>query len=116
MAVRTEGVIEVDVASQVKVAVQRLTEGADHVVIEERGEAVAVVVPVESYRRFKRQEEAVRQRLHDVSVQISQAFADVPDDELERELEKARVEYRAAEKQAERDAAAGRFVPFSTPM
>lgn len=85
---------------------QRLTEGADHVVIEERGEAVAVVVPVESYRRFKRQEEAVRQRLHDLSVQISQAFADVPDDELERELEKARVEYRA-EKQAERDTAAG---------
>lgn len=107
MAVRTERSTEIDVESRLTSAVDRITRGADHLDVMDGDTPVAVVVPVESYRRFKRMDEANRKELHDLSVQISRAFADVPDDELERELEQARVQYRA-EKKAERDAAAGR--------
>lgn len=105
MAVRTERSSEIDVESQLTSAVDRIARGADHLDVMDGDTPVAVVVPVEIYQRFRRMDEANRQALHEAFTKISQAFADVPDDELERELEKARVEYRA-EKRTERDALA----------
>ncbi len=107
MAVRTERSTEIDIESPLASAVDQIARGADHLDVMDGDRPVAVVVPVEIYQRFKRMDEANRTALHEAFTKISQAFADVPDDELERELEKARVEYRE-ERHAERDAAARR--------
>lgn len=105
MVVRIERSTEINIESPLASAVDQIARGADHLDVMDGDRRVAVVVPVELYQQLKRMDEANRQALHDLSVQISRAFADVPDDELERELAKARDEYRA-EKRAEREAAA----------
>jgi len=106
MAVRIESTVDVADTSQVQDAISRVAHGTEHVVVEEHGEPVAVVISIEEYRRLREEaSKAARGELHELSVQISRAFENIPDDELEYELGKARTDYRA-ERQAERDVTA----------
>ena len=73
-------------------------------VVEKSGLPVAAIISVDDYRRFIRHEEereALRMRMYEVLGRFSEAFEDVPDVELERELAKAQAEVRA-EMRAER--------------
>jgi prevent-host-death family protein len=95
-----------DTKQQLSRVVNRVARGEARVVVEKSGQPVAAIISAEEYRRFKAQEqEAARRALHEAFSRISDAFKDVPDEELERELAKAQAEVRA-ELRAEREAAA----------
>ncbi len=74
------------------------------VVLEKAGIPVAALVSAEDLERLRRYD-AERAERFTVLDRIGAAFADVPDEELERELVKAVAEVRA-EMQAEREQAA----------
>lgn len=92
-----------DTKQQLSQVVNRVARGEARVVVEKSGLPVAAIISTEEYRRFKaREQESNRRALHEAFSQISDAFKDVPDDELERELAKAQAEVRA-ELRAERE-------------
>ena len=89
---------------QLSQVVNRVARGEARVVVEKSGLPVAAIISMEEYRRFKNQEQDAARRLsHEAFSRISDAFKDVPDEELERELAKAQAEVRA-ELRAEREA------------
>jgi prevent-host-death family protein len=95
-----------DTKQQLSQVVNRVARGEARVVVEKSGLPVAAIISVEEYRRFMAQErDAARRALHEAFCRISDAFKDVPDEELERELAKAQAEVRA-ELRAERAAQA----------
>ena len=63
------------------------------VVIERRGIPVAAIVPLEDVERLERLD-AQRERFFESVDRMREAFKDVPDDELEREVQKAVAEAR----------------------
>lgn len=86
--------------------VNRVARGETRVVVEKSGLAVAALISIEEYRRFKEQDrEAARALAFEAMSQISQAFKDVPLDELERQVALAVADARA-DLRAEREAAA----------
>ena len=72
----------------------RIARNDVRLIVEEDGTPVAAVVSAEDYAVLSRLE-ARRKAAFAVIEQMSQAFADVPDDELEREIEQALAEVRA---------------------
>ncbi len=105
----TETVMKLtDTKQQLSQVINRVARGETRVVVEKSGLPVAVIISTEEYRKFmEREEAAARKALFDAFTTISRAFADVPDDELERELAKAQTQARA-ELRAEREAAGER--------
>ncbi len=99
-----------DAKQQLSRVVDRVARGETRAVVEKSGLPVVAIISVEEYRRFKHQEqerEAARAALFETFARFSDAFKDVPDEELECELAKAQAEVRA-ELCAEREAAAQR--------
>ena len=84
--------------------VNHVTVGETRVIVEKDGEPVAAIISVEEYRRLKEQDARREARFAAMS-SISQAFADVPVDELERRAEQALADSRA-EMRAEQERAA----------
>jgi len=94
-----------DTKQQLSQVINCVARGETRVVVEKSGLAVAVIISPADYRQFKEQAETTaRRELFDAFTKISAAFADVPDEELERETAKAIAQARA-EGRAERAAA-----------
>ena len=68
-------------------------QGNLRVVVEKRGIPVAALVSVRDFERLQRLE-AGRERDFEALARTRAAFADVPDEELEREVERAVAEVR----------------------
>ena len=97
-----------DTTQPLNQAVRRVARGEARILVKESGQAVAAIISMEEYRRFKSHEEErakARAARFETFARFSDSFKDVPDDELERELAKAQAEVRA-EMRAEREAAA----------
>lgn len=87
-----------DVKQRLSQVVNEVARGEARVVVEKSGLPVAAIISVEEYRRFKAQDEArkvERKELFERLARFSDAFVDVPDDELERELANARAAVRS---------------------
>ena len=81
----------------------RVARGEMRVVVVEQGQPVAVIISTEEYRGFRQHEDALaRDALRETTTQIGRAFSDVPDDELQRELDRARQIVRAQVRAATR--------------
>lgn len=78
---------------QLSEVVNRVARGETRVVVEKSGLPVAAIISIEEYRRFKRQDQERAARFAAMS-RISEAFADVPVDELELQVERALVQAR----------------------
>ena len=102
----TETMKFTDARQQLSRVVNRVARHETRVLIEKSGVPVAALVSADDLERLNALEER-RKEQFGAMVEISRAFADVPDDELERELAKAQAEARA-ELRAERDAAEAR--------
>lgn len=81
--------------------VNQVAREETRVVIEKHGVPVGVIVSPRDLRFLEAQAEIEKRQMEAIT-RIGQAFADVPDDELERELRKAQAEARA-EMRRERD-------------
>lgn len=83
----------------------QVAQGDLRIMVEQDGRPIAAIISVEEFRRFQEAERtADRAALFDALTAFGEAFKDVPDDELERELALAQSEVRAAMR-AEREAA-----------
>lgn len=82
--------------------VNDVAEGKSPVVVEKSGLPVVAVISLEEYRRFKASEDE-KNRAWNAIARISEAFSDIPLDELDAEVERAVAEVRA-EMRAERAA------------
>jgi prevent-host-death family protein len=102
----TETMKFTDARQQLSQVVNRVARHETRVLIEKSGVPVAALVSADDLRRLN-ELEARRQEQIAAMFEISRAFADVPDDELERELARAQAEARA-ELRAEREAASPR--------
>jgi prevent-host-death family protein len=103
----SETTIEItDERQRLSQVIHRVAHGEIRVVVEENGLPVAAIISADEYRRFKdqeREQEAARTTLFETFARFSDAFKDVPDEELEREIANAQAEVRA-EMRAERAA------------
>ena len=84
-----------DARQQLSQVVNRVARKESRVLIEKSGVPVAAIVSADDLRRLD-EFEARRQERYDAMVEISRAFADVSDEELERELARAQQEAREA--------------------
>ena len=94
-----------DAKQHLSQVINTVASGESRVLVEKSGLPVAAIISVEEYRRFKAQDEANRVRRRELVekfARFSDAFADVSDDELERELAKAQAEVRAERNSANR--------------
>ena len=71
------------------------------VVVEKSGIPVAAVISAEDLQRFTQMEEQ-RARRFEVLDRIGEAFKDVPEKELDREVKKAISEVRAEKRQTQK--------------
>lgn len=103
----TETVKVTDAREHWSELINAVFRGQKRVVLEKSGIPVAALVSTEDLRRLRRYD---AERASDFAVldRIAAAFADVPEDELEREtvkaLAEARAELRAEREQAQRSA------------
>ena len=72
------------------------------VVVEKSGIPVAAVISAEDLKRFNQMEEQ-RARRFKVLDRIGEAFKDVPEKEIDREVKKAISEIRAEKRQTQKD-------------
>ena len=72
------------------------------VVVEKSGIPVAAVISAEDLQRFTQMEEQ-RARRFKVLDRIGEAFKDVPEKEIDREVKKAISEIRAEKRQTQKD-------------
>jgi prevent-host-death family protein len=93
-----------DTKQQLSRVVNRVARGEVRIVVEKSGLPVAAIISAEEYRRFL-DAEAQREARFEAIGRISDAFADVPVEELERQVERALTEARAR-RRAEAAAAA----------
>lgn len=96
-----------DTKQHLSEVVNRVARGEAHIVVEKSGLPVVAIISMDEYRRFKAEEAASaarRAELGKLMTEISKAFADVPVDELERQVDRALQKVRA-EMRAERQAA-----------
>ena len=87
-----------DAKQQLSQVVNQVARGESRIVVEKSGLPVAAIISVEEYRRFKAQEQndqARRAALFERLARFSDAFDDMPDDELEEELARAQAEMRS---------------------
>lgn len=99
----TETMKFTEARQQLSRLVNRVARRETRILLEKSGIPVAAIVPVDDLRRLD-ELEARRDERFEAMRQVSQAFADVPDDELERHVELAVTQARA-ELRAEREAA-----------
>jgi len=83
-----------DTKQHLSQVVNRVAQGEAHVIIENSGLAVAAIISAEEYRRFMRLEAEQNARFEAMG-RISDAFADVPLDELDAEVERAVANVRS---------------------
>lgn len=86
-----------DAKQQLSRVVNEVARGESRIVVEKSGLPVAAIISVDEYRRFKAREEtdqARRAALFEKFARFSDAFADVCDVELDRELTRAQAEAR----------------------
>lgn len=96
--------IELADREQLSQLIDRVFQGDTRVVVEKSGQPAVAIISAEDYERFQSLDErdrGARAELHEAFCRISDAFKDVPDDELERELARAQADVRA-EMRAER--------------
>lgn len=107
----TETVMKLtETKQQLSQIVNRVARGETRVVVEKSGLPVAAIISIEEYRRFGQQDQkeaAARAALIATFNSISDAFKDVSDEELERQLAMAQQEARA-KMSADREAVAAR--------
>ena len=77
-----------DTKQQLSQVVNRVAQGESRVVVEKSGLAVVAIISAEEYRRFLRME-AEREARFEAMGRISDAFANVPLDELDTEVARA---------------------------
>jgi prevent-host-death family protein len=94
-----------DTKQQLSQVVNRVARGEARVVVEKSGLPVAAIISVADYRHFL-DAEAQREARFEAIARISDAFADVPVDELERQVERALAESRARRRAEEAASAA----------
>ncbi len=82
-----------DTKQHLSEVVNRVARGETRVVVEKSGLPVAAIISVDEYRRFVA-DEAQRAARFEAIGRISDAFADVPVDELERQVTRALNETR----------------------
>lgn len=92
-----------DARQQLSQVVNRVARRETRILLEKSGVPVAAIVSADDLRRLDEMA-ARRQELHEAMTRFSDAFADVPLDELERQVDQAVAEARA-ELRAEREAA-----------
>jgi prevent-host-death family protein len=92
-----------DARQQLSRVVNRVARHETRILLEKSGVPVAAIVSADDLRRLD-ELEMRRQEQFEAMARISDAFADVPLDELERQVERAVAEARA-ELRAEREAA-----------
>src|SRR5215217_5752182 len=92
--VTTETMKFTDARQQLSQVVNRVARHETRVLIEKSGVPVAALVSADDLRRLN-ELEARRQEQIAAMYEISRAFVDVPEDELERELARAQAEARA---------------------
>lgn len=90
-----------EVRQQWSQVLNKIFNDQTRVVVEKSGIPVAAVISTEDLKRFKRLEEQQAQRFK-VLDRIGEAFKDVPEEEIEREVSRAISKVRA-EKRANRD-------------
>lgn len=83
-----------DTKQQLSQVVNRVARGETRVVVEKSGLPVAAIISADEYRRF-REAEAQREARFDAIGRISDAFAEVPVEELERQVARALTAARA---------------------
>ena len=91
-----------DTKQQLSQVVNRVARGEAQVVVEKSGLPVAAIISAQDYRHFL-DAESQREARFEAIGRISDAFADVPVDELERQVERAVAETRARRRAEERD-------------
>ena len=84
-------------------AINQVARHETEIIVEKSGVPVAAIVSIEDYRRLKEQD-AKRAQDFKIFDEMRAAFADVSEEELEREAKKALDEVRA-EMRAEREQA-----------
>jgi prevent-host-death family protein len=101
MATRTvpvETVMSVtDTKQQFSSVVNRVAREGERIIVEKSGLPAAVIIPVEEYERLKVSEDKkreARERFYRNAARFSEAFRDVPEEEIERELEAIRAEFK----------------------
>jgi prevent-host-death family protein len=101
MATRTvpvETVMSVtDTKQQFSSVVNRVAREGERIIVEKSGLPAAVIIPVEEYERLKVSEEKkreARERFYRNAARFSEAFRDVPEEEIERELEAIRAGFK----------------------
>ena len=72
------------------------------IVVQRRGEPVAVLISIDEYRRLTKAE--ARRELFATIDEVQEAFGDVPLDEIERDVTRAVAEARRAVRNASVDA------------
>lgn len=84
--------------AEVKQSLPRLVEEASRngsrVIVEDHGEPVVAIISIEDWQRFTRLE-AEREKRFAVLERVRAAFADVPDEEIEAEFDRAIADVRA---------------------
>jgi prevent-host-death family protein len=83
-----------DTKQHLSQVINRVARGETRVIVEKSGLPVAAIISADEYDRF-RKHEAQREARFAAIGKISDAFADVPIDELEREVERALAAVRA---------------------
>lgn len=94
-----------DARQQLSRVVNRVARRETRIMLEKNGVPVAAIVSADDLRRLDEME-ARREEQFEAMREFSRAFADVPLDELERQVARALAEARA-ELRAEREAVAG---------
>ena len=83
-----------DTKQRLSEVVNRVAQGESRVVIEKSGLPVAAIISADEYERFVRYDNGWRARTAAIA-RFSDAFADVPLDELEAEVDRAVADVRA---------------------
>lgn len=102
-ATATETMKFTDARQNLSQVMNRVARHETRILVEKSGVPVAAIVSPEDLRRLDALEIRRREQFAAIA-EISRAFADIPDDELEDELARAQAEVRA-ELSAERDVA-----------
>lgn len=86
-----------DTKQHLSQVVNQVARGETRVVVEKSGLPVVAIISAEEYRRFSAQEQEQAEKraaLFEAFSRFSQAFDDVSDEELEREIATAQAEVR----------------------
>lgn len=83
--------------------VNRVANGEDRVFVEKHGTPAVALVSFEDLRRLRRLDKVIRERSEFLEA-FREPFKDIPDEELERELEKTFAEIREERRQKRAEA------------